>query len=138
MAIHAVLFTDAWRYNENNDREVFGRILFPEFWNTKQYKTLKPGDVIEYSPTRWDVEAANPFDAELEVSEDYPFGSNYVTMHDKAKNVFYPMFCSDFVYMTTQTVVDHGRVSGRFGYVKKNKSFGIYWLSAPLNPESLR
>lgn len=128
MAVHVVGFTDIIRYDGNTP--VFkGRQLLEEYYNTSNFKKLKPGEIeVPYPHTperRWEFVAATPFNADLEISNDFTFGGPYVSLYMRSTNTYYPMFHSDFITMAENTVIDHGRFSGMFDYVKKNKNFGI-------------
>lgn len=131
MAIHVVGYEDKFHY-EGNRKVITGRALLHELWDTADYKTIHPGDVrpvgryTDSAPIQF-VEA-EPFDADLELSNDHAFGSSRVALHDPVKNIYYPMFKTDYAHMTSIATVDHGRISGRFGFVKKNTKFGIKYL----------
>lgn len=132
MAVHVIGFKDIIRYNGNTP--VYkGRELINEYSNTAEYKALKPGDRVRpfyYKPeVFYDFIAADPFVAELVISKDHGFGGPYATLYDAKTDTYYPMFLGDFISMAERTTISHGRVSGKFGFVKKNKNFGITYLS---------
>lgn len=131
MALHVVGFTDIVRF-EGNSPNILGRKLLMDYYDTAKFKSLLPGDTeTPYSHRPWDViefVSAEPFNARLTVTDKYSYGGPYVTLHDSETNTYYPMFYADFVSMAGRTVVNHGTVSGQFGYVKKNKNFGIIFL----------
>lgn len=131
MAIKVVGFTDIIHY-DGNEPIFIGRSLLGEYSDTEQYKKLKPGDFEissnRFSKSRWDFVAATPFDADLVINEQHYFAGPTVTLYCEKNNTYYAMFISDLIEMASDTVIDHGKVSGRFGYVKRNKNFGITYL----------
>lgn len=128
MALHVVGFTNITRF-EGNTPVFLGRELVSEYSDTKAFKALKPGDREIPWPSRpqvvYDFVAADHFGADLYMAHDYAFGSQYVTLHDKKTNTYYPMFYGDFAAMAEKAIIVRGRITGKFGYVKKNKNFGI-------------
>lgn len=131
MAVHVVGFTDIIRFDGNTPVN-HGRELLNEYYDTAAYKRLKPGDSEQPYPSRphtvWDFVEAKPFSADLHISHDYTIPGSYVTLQDAKTQIYYPMFLQDFVAMASVTIVVRGRVTGRFGFVKKNKMFGINYL----------
>lgn len=131
MAVHVVGFTDIIRY-EGNTPIFKGRELLSEYNDTAAYKKLKPGDCVRPYVGRplvvWDFVEAKPFSADLHISRDYTIAGSYVTLQDAKTQIYYPMFLQDFVAMASVSIVVRGRITGRFGFVKKNKMFGINYL----------
>lgn len=131
MTLHAVGFADIIRF-EGDTPVKLGRELLSEYYDTAAFKNLKPGDrEIPYSHRPWvvyDFVEAKPFLADLSVSTDYSIPGPYVTLHDVKHDTYYPMFYRDFIAMVPQVIIVRGRITGRFGYVKKNKNFGINYL----------
>lgn len=131
MAVHVVGFTDIIRYDGNTPINR-GRRLVNEYYNTAEYKQIKPGDSQQPFLNRpheiWDFVEAKPFSADLEISSEIVFGGPYVTLHNVKTDTYYPMFLQDFVSMASVAIVVRGRITGKFGYVKKNKNFGIVYL----------
>lgn len=131
MAVEIVLFTNKLKWT-GTEYIHNGRKLVDEFSDTEKYKTLKPGDVLGNSRKRdhMIVKSAVPFIDELKVSFEHTFESSSVmALYSSATDTFYPMFIKDFIHMSTVTVIDNGRVNGEFGYIKKNKTFGIKFLA---------
>lgn len=131
MAVHVVGFTDIIRFDGNTPVN-HGRRLLDEYYNTAEYKKIKPGDSQQPFSRRpheiWDFVEAKPFSTDLTISHDYSFAGPYVTLQDAKTGIYYPMFLSDFVAMASDAIVVRGRVTGHFGFVKRNKSFGINYL----------
>lgn len=132
MAVHVIGFRDIIRY-DGNTPIYKGRELINEYSDTAEYKALRPGDRVQASRHKpdifYDFIAADPFNADLVISKDHSFGGPYATLYDAKQDTYYPMFLADFIAMASHTTITHGRVSGKFGFVKKNKNFGITFLS---------
>lgn len=130
MAVHVVGFRDNIRF-EGNTPVYHGRQLLHEYYNTVAYKALKPGDREQPYVNRphevWDFVEAKPFYTDLSISTDHSIPGPYVTFHDVKTDTYYPMFYLDFISMASQAIIIRGRVTGKFGYVKKNKNFGIIY-----------
>jgi hypothetical protein len=131
MAVHVVGFTDIIRFDGNTPVN-HGRRLVDEYYNTAAYMQIQPGDSQQPFSGRpheiWDFVEAKPFSADLEITTKFYFGPNHVTLHNVKTDTYYPMFLQDFVAMASVAIVIRGRITGRFGYVKKNKNFGINYL----------
>jgi hypothetical protein len=131
MAVHVVGFTDIIRF-EGNTPVTRGRELLSEYYDTAEYKKIQPGDSQQPYPSRpyeiWDFVEAKPFSADLHISKDHTIPGSYVTLQDTMTLIYYPMFLQDFVAMASVTTVTRGRVTGHFGFVKRNKMFGINYL----------
>jgi hypothetical protein len=131
MAVHVVGFTDIIHY-EGNTPIFKGRQLLTAIYDTKEYKALKPGDqksIYPYSAdTIIDFVAPTPFIADLTVNTENQYPEKTVTLYDQKHDTYYPMFLADFLAMVSQAIFIRGRVTGRFGYVKKNTNFGIVYL----------
>lgn len=131
MAVHVVGFTDII-WNETNGPTYKGRQLLMAIYDTKEYKALKPGDqksIYPYDSNHLiDFVAPEPFVADLTVSAENVYGEKAVTFYNVKNDTYYPMFLSDFLAMVSQAILIRGRVTGRFGYVKKNTNFGIIYL----------
>lgn len=133
MAVHVVGFTDIIHYDENNAQIYKGRGLLGAIYNTAEYKAIKPGDQVSIYPYAADCLidfiAPTPFVAELTVNTENQYPEKAITLYDREHNTYYPMFLSDFISMVSQaSVITSGRITGRFGYVKKNTNFGIVYL----------
>lgn len=130
MAVHVVGFTDIIRFDGNTPVH-HGRRLVDEYYNTAEYKKIQPGDSQQPFSGRpyevWDFVEAKPFSADLTISHDHSFSGPYVTLQDFKTGIYYPMFYLDFIAMAAQAIIIRGRVTGSFGYVKKNKNFGIVY-----------
>lgn len=135
MAIHVVGYEEKYRY-EGNNRIVNGRSLLNEYYDTADYKSIRPGDLRQLNRNSPPVEfiPAEPFDADLELSNGHHFGTNQVALHDPIENIYYPMFKTDYAAMTQVSSIIKGRVSGRFGFVKRNTKFGIEYLNGKSSP----
>lgn len=129
MAIHVVGFEEKYRY-EGNARVVLGTVLLNDYYDTADYKTLQPGDQRQLNRNSPPVlfSPADPFEADLELSYDHHFGAKQVALYDPLENVYYPMFTSDYISMSRFSTIAKGSVSGRFGFVKKNTTFGVQYL----------
>lgn len=131
MPIHVVGFKDIIRF-EGNTPVKHGRELLHEYYDTASYKELKAGDFevpyINRPHEVWDFVEAKPFIADLNVSTENSYGAKTVTLYDVKHDTYYPMFLQDFIAMASQAIIVRGRVTGRFGFVKKNKNFGINYL----------
>lgn len=129
MAVKTVTFVEDFRY-DGNTKIHKGMKLLEEFYDTKAYKSLNPGDIYSYTDYRGKVDlemvSAEPFKATLRVLTN---GDKTVTLIDDENKIKYPMFHSDFVYMAMKTTIERGVVTGVFGFVKKNIRFGIEFLS---------
>lgn len=133
MAVHVVGFTDIIHYDESNTQVYKGRGLLGAIYNTAEYKATQPGDQKSIYPyaadCMVDFVAPIPFVAELTVNTENQYPEKTMTLYDRKLDTYYPMFLSDFISMVSQAaVINHGRVTGRFGYVKKNTNFGIVYL----------
>jgi hypothetical protein len=131
MAVHVVGFTDIIHY-EGNTPIFKGHMLLEAFYNTSEYKALKPGDrqsIYPHKPNHLvDFVAPDPFIADLTLSTENIYGEKIMTLYNMKNDTYYPMFLSDFISMVSQAILIRGRVTGRFGYVKKNTNFGINYL----------
>jgi hypothetical protein len=130
MAVHVVGFTDIVRFE--GDTPIFkGREMLHEYYDTAAYKALKPGDSEVAHRTRPDITndfvEAKPFSADLTISTEHSIPGPYVTLYHAKMDTYYPMFYLDFITMAAQAIIIRGRVTGSFGYVKKNKNFGIIY-----------
>lgn len=129
MAIKTVAFVEDFYY-DGNTRVHRGTKLLEEFFDTKTYRKLNPGDLYEVKTYRGteilEMVAAEPFDATLRIVTG---GAKTITLLDEKNMVSYPMFYSDFASMSMNSTITYGVVTGRFGFVKKNVNFGIEFIS---------
>lgn len=134
MAVHVVGFMDSCRSRDGRILKVSSgaRELLWAVYNTDEYKSLKPGDrksTFPLDPDEYvDFVDPEPFNADLSLIQPNYYSNSTVTFHDELNDIYYPMFTADFMKMVYVSVLNRGRVSGRFGYIKKNVNFGIIYL----------
>lgn len=136
MPAHVVGFYDLVEYedipNQGRVPAFLGRALLWAVYESADYKNIQPGDRKSIYPFRKnelvDFVAPTPFVAELKLSDKNHYAGNTVTLYDELNSTYYPMFVSDFMAMVKIAVLTRGRVTGRFGFVKKNINFGIVYL----------
>lgn len=136
MPAHVVGFYDLVEYedvpNQGRVPAFLGRSLLWAIYSRADYKSIQPGDrksIYPFAENEFvDFVAPTPFVAELTLCDKNRYPGSTVTLHDELNGTYYPMFTADFMKMVKIAVLNRGRVSGRFGYVKKNINFGIVYL----------
>lgn len=136
MPAHAVGFYDYIEHvdvqNQGRVPTFLGRALLWAVYERADYKNIQPGDRKSIYPFKQnefvDFVAPTPFVADLKLTDVNHYPGSTVTLYDELNSIYYPMFMSDFMAMVRNTTLNRGRVTGRFGYVKKNINFGIIYL----------